>query len=300
MSASPKASVLLPANARACDFEVESGDEPERSVAFRSGTVPFTLQCWTDSALAHYSGTALYETDFQMPRDARGKNLALDLGAVGLAAEAWVNGKKVGERAWRPFWFDISKAVRARNNTLRIRVANSNAGWEAQGGTIYGKGSWGLKYNTERDRLATLHPNGLGEPALADAIRELDASCIVLDFWGNPSAEQYAAALPVFVDRLREKRPEVPILVTSPFYFPSEESNAPVARSQATKRRFAHDFVESRRKKGDHKITFVDGFKMLNRDQTSGLVDGVHCNSLGFYFNAQGLEPFLKKALRGQ
>ena len=140
--------------------------------------------------------------------------------------------------------------------------------------------------------------NGLGEPALADAIRELDASCIVLDFWGNPSAEQYAAALPVFVDRLREKRPEVPILVTSPFYFPSEEANAAVARSQATKRRFAHDFVESRRKKGDHKIIFVDGLKMLNRDQTSGLVDGVHCNSLGFYFNAQGLEPFLKKALR--
>ena len=115
MSASPKASVLLPANARACDFEVESGDEPERSVAFRSGTVPFTLQCWTDSALAHYSGTALYETDFQMPRDARGKNLALDLGAVGLAAEAWVNGKKVGERAWRPLARTrvVSPALRA-------------------------------------------------------------------------------------------------------------------------------------------------------------------------------------------
>jgi len=142
--------------------------------------------------------------------------------------------------------------------------------------------------------------NGLGEPALAEAVREIDASCIVLDFWGNPSAEQYAAALPVFVDLLRQKRPEVPILVTSPFYFPSEEVNAAAARSQATKRRFAHDFVESRRKKGDHKITFVDGLKMLNRDQTGGLVDGIHPNSLGFYFNAQGLEPFLKKALRSR
>ena len=99
-------------------------------------------------------------------RKAARQKLALDLGAVGLAAEAWVNGKKVGERAWRPFWFDISKAVRAGNNTLRIRVANSNAGWEAQGGTIYGKGSWGLKYNTERDRLATLHPNGLEGPVV--------------------------------------------------------------------------------------------------------------------------------------
>jgi hypothetical protein len=140
--------------------------------------------------------------------------------------------------------------------------------------------------------------NGLGEPALADAIREIDASCIVLDFWGNPSPEHYTNALPVFVDHLREKRPDVPILVTSPFYFPSEETSAPMARMQDTKRQFAHDFVESRQKKGDHNITFVDGLKMLNRDQTSGLVDGVHCNSLGFYFNAQGLQPFLKEALR--
>ena len=140
--------------------------------------------------------------------------------------------------------------------------------------------------------------NGLGEPALADAIRELDASCIVLDFWGNPSPEQYTNALPVFVDHLREKRPAVPILVTSPFYFPAEEASAAMEKMQNVKRQFAHDFVESRREKGDHKITFVDGLKMLNRDQTSGLVDGVHCNSLGFYFNAQGLEPFLRRVLR--
>ena len=86
----------------------------------------------------------------------------MDLGAVGLAAEVWVNGKKVGERAWRPFWFDVSKAVRAGNNTLRIRVANSNAGSEAQGGTIYS--GWGVNHTTERDRLATLHPNGLEGP----------------------------------------------------------------------------------------------------------------------------------------
>jgi hypothetical protein len=140
--------------------------------------------------------------------------------------------------------------------------------------------------------------NGLGEPALADAIREIDASCIVLDFWANPSLDQYTAALPVFVDRLREERPRAPILVTGPFYFPAEETSAVTAKNQNAKRQFAHDFVKSRRKKGDHKITYVDGLKMLNRDQIGGLVDGVHPNSLGFYFNAQGLEPFLKKALR--
>ncbi len=140
--------------------------------------------------------------------------------------------------------------------------------------------------------------NGLGEPALAEAIRELDASCIVLDFWANPVLEKYIAALPVFVELLREKRPKIPILVVSPFYFPSEDANPKVRESQEAKRRFAREFVASRRKQGDRKITYVDGLKMLSRDQAAGLVDGVHCNSLGFYFNAVGLEPALRQALK--
>jgi hypothetical protein len=140
--------------------------------------------------------------------------------------------------------------------------------------------------------------NGMGEPALAEAIGEIDASCIVLDFWGNPSAEQYAAALPGFVDILRKKKPEVPILVVSPFYFPSEATSEGAARAQSAKRRTSQEFVERRRQAGDRLMWYVDGLKMLNKDQTSGLVDGVHCNSLGFYFNAEGLEPFLREALR--
>lgn len=142
--------------------------------------------------------------------------------------------------------------------------------------------------------------NGLGEPGLAQAICELDPSCVVLDFWGNPSAEQYAAALPGFVDILRKKWPRMPILVTSPFYFPAEANGGDVAREQAAKRRTARDFVEARRKHGDRWIVFVDGLKMLDKTQTAGLVDAVHCNSLGFYFNAQGLEPFLCKALKNR
>lgn len=139
--------------------------------------------------------------------------------------------------------------------------------------------------------------SGFGEPALARAICELDPSCIVLDFWGNPSAEQYAKALPPFVEILRAKFPKVPVLVTTPFYFPSEETDEKVARAQGEKRRSAADFVRARREAGDDRIVLVDGLKMLGREQVAGLVDGVHCNSLGFYFNAQGLEPFLRQAL---
>jgi len=140
--------------------------------------------------------------------------------------------------------------------------------------------------------------NGMGEPALARAICELDPSCIVLDFWGNPSAEQYATALPAFVEILRRKFPRVPILVTGPFYFPGEEASAELAKTQATKRETSRRFVEAQRKLGDKWIKYVDGMKMLNQSQVEGLVDGVHCNSLGFYFNANGLEPFLRAALK--
>ncbi len=138
----------------------------------------------------------------------------------------------------------------------------------------------------------------MGEPALAEAICELDPSCIVLDFWGNPTADKYASALPVFVNILRQKWPRLPIVVTSPYYFPAEENGGEAARAQLAKRRTTQEFVEQRRKDGDRRILFVDGLKMLNREQTAGLVDGVHCNSLGFYFNALGLEPFLRKALK--
>ncbi len=139
--------------------------------------------------------------------------------------------------------------------------------------------------------------NGMGEPALAEAICELTPSCIVLDFWGNPAPVQYAATLPVFVDILRGKFPKVPILLTSPFFFPAERTSQAVADSQATKRTTARQFVDRRRENGDDQIVFVDGLEMLGPDQAEGLVDGVHCNSLGFYFNARGLEPYLRGAL---
>jgi hypothetical protein len=90
----------------------------------------------------------------------------------------------------------------------------------------------------------------------------------------------------------------MPLLVVGPFYFPAEESVESVAQALAAKRTSARELVERRRKAGDRWITFVDGFKMLNKEQALGLVDGVHCNSLGFYFHAQGLEPFLRRALR--
>jgi hypothetical protein len=144
---------------------------PERAVSFAPRTATITLSSWTDSTLAHYSGSAIYETTFVLEKVPAGERLLLDLGAVGLAAEVWVNGRKAGERAWRPYELDITAYARRGANRLRIRVANSNAGWMAQGDAIYRYGNWGVKFRTERDRLATLRPNGLEGPVRILAVR---------------------------------------------------------------------------------------------------------------------------------
>ena len=140
--------------------------------------------------------------------------------------------------------------------------------------------------------------NGLGDPDVAKAICELDPSCIVFDFWGNPKPDLYRERLPEFTAILRAKFPTVPILVLSPFYFPAEATSPDTAEAQRDKRETTKTFVAERRKAGDRNIHFVDGLEMLNKDQVIGLVDGVHCNSLGFYFNARGLEPHLRKVLK--
>lgn len=140
--------------------------------------------------------------------------------------------------------------------------------------------------------------SGLGEVQIAQAITELDPACIVLDFWANPSFAMYRERLPVFVTTLRQKFPQVPILLVSPFYFSSEAADPKVAAEQQAKREFCSQFVKQRRRAGDSQIRLVNGLEMLNSRQADGLVDGVHPNSLGFYHCANGLEAPLRRALK--
>ncbi|HEY1111556.1 MAG TPA: SGNH/GDSL hydrolase family protein [Opitutaceae bacterium] len=139
--------------------------------------------------------------------------------------------------------------------------------------------------------------NGFGEPALAHAVAEVDAACIVVDYWANPPAQLYRDTLPGFIDILRARHPTTPIIVTGPYYNPSEDVPGDAGQRQIEKRAFAREFVEKRRVAGDKYIVHVDGLEMLSREQADGLVDARHANSLGFYYCARGLEPYLRTAL---
>ncbi len=143
-----------------------SGDEsglPERAIEFQPKPQFISLFCWSDTTLANYSGAATYERTFKLDALPKGR-VWLDLGTVGLAAEVWINGKPAGSRAWRPFELDVTSLLQVGENRLKVRVVNSSANWMAQGPPIYERGAWGIQFKSERERLKTLHPNGLEGP----------------------------------------------------------------------------------------------------------------------------------------
>ena len=64
---------------------------PEHPIAFPTQTTDFSLQSWSSSSLAFYSGSVTYEKEFVLGEGDINKELAIDLGEVGVAAEVWLN-----------------------------------------------------------------------------------------------------------------------------------------------------------------------------------------------------------------
>lgn len=135
--------------------------------------------------------------------------------------------------------------------------------------------------------------NGLGEPELAHAINEIESSCIVIDHWANKGVD-YAENLPVFVEEIRKVHRTEPIVVMGPFYYCRDDLGNEVHEVQ---RKAGQEYVRKMNQQGDKNMYWFDGRKMINRETSFGLVDGVHPNSLGFYLMAKAFAPFLKRVL---
>lgn len=84
---------------------------------------------WTrrpEEGVKYYSGTATYVKAFELPRGlaAPGRAVFLDLGALKNLAEVTLNGRNLGV-LWRPPWrVEVTGALRAGRNELRIAVTN--------------------------------------------------------------------------------------------------------------------------------------------------------------------------------
>lgn len=138
--------------------------------------------------------------------------------------------------------------------------------------------------------------NGKGEPELARAVASIDAAYFVLDFaQNNPSVESLAQVYQPFIETIRNKHPETPILVITPI-FGAHEAWSPDPRLDGM-RALIRGVAAQRIAAGDKNIQIIEGTDLIGPSRVDGLVDGTHPNDLGFEWMAEGLAARISKVL---
>lgn len=108
----------------------------DRPFAFAAVDAQLPLGTWSRPGLQHFSGLMTYEKVVDTAASLLRERLLLDCGQVGVAAEAWINGKPVGSRPWAPYVFDVTEAIHAGRNVLKVRIANTAGNARAVGPSL--------------------------------------------------------------------------------------------------------------------------------------------------------------------
>ena len=82
------------------------------------------LKPWAELGYGWYSGTGIYERNFDLTAGQADSRVILELGDVRHTAEVFVNNRRVGARLWAPYEFDISPYIQKGSNSLSVHVSN--------------------------------------------------------------------------------------------------------------------------------------------------------------------------------
>jgi hypothetical protein len=138
---------------------------------------------------------------------------------------------------------------------------------------------------------------GKCEREVAQRLAEIDACCFVLDVGQNTSVEELAERFVPFLGELRDRRPEIPLLATTPIFYNAELWSKEHQKGVNEKRRIISSAVGERQAGGDDSVHLLEARDYLWSDFTDGAVDGGHPNDLGFARMAENLGPRLADVL---
>jgi len=125
--------IALPRGARNVTVRVAAREQLDRPFVLVTAPATLPLGTWKVPGLENFSGTMLYEKTVDVPASLLAERVQLDCGVIGVCAEAWVNGKPLGKRAWSPFVFDVTEQLHPGKNQLKVRVANTEGNARAVG-----------------------------------------------------------------------------------------------------------------------------------------------------------------------
>lgn len=138
--------------------------------------------------------------------------------------------------------------------------------------------------------------NGKMEPEVVALLAEIEAAVYVIDCLPNMTGAEVAARTEPLVRRIREVRPDTPIVLvedrsfTNSWIFKAKRDRHTENRASLIR---AFDLLVS---SGVKNIHYLEGETLLG-DDTEGATDGSHPNDLGFVRQADAFEPVLRKAL---
>lgn len=143
--------------------------------------------------------------------------------------------------------------------------------------------------------------SGRGEPEVARIIASIENPALyILDYEANTgTVERMAETLPAFIQILRERNPEVPILVVSKIPYATEYFYPEALQLRLERLNVQQSTVERLQAAGDANIHFFDGGTLLGDYlYEECTVDGVHPNDLGFLRIAESLQPVIRNLLK--
>ena len=136
--------------------------------------------------------------------------------------------------------------------------------------------------------------NGRLELELAELLGEIDAAAYVIDCLPNLNGKLTGERAVPFIRRLRELRPETPILLVEDRTYGDAWINEGRARTNAGNRAALKAAFETLSEDGVTKIEYLEGGTLLGEEAT---VDGSHPTDLGFVHQADAMEPALRRLL---
>ena len=131
-----------------------------------------------------------------------------------------------------------------------------------------------------------------GQLPMADYINTFDIKALVYDYdYNSPSVEHLSETHEPFFKRIREKHPDLPVIMMGR---PNFEYIPDAAQRREVIYKTYRNAVES----GDKNVYYIDSetfFGDADREQCT--IDRTHPNDIGFYRMANAIEPVLKQAL---
>lgn len=138
--------------------------------------------------------------------------------------------------------------------------------------------------------------SGKGEREVAQTIAQIDdVACFVLDYESNVATPaDMKLTLSRFIPTLRERHPEVPIVVVSKTARIPERYNPASLAKRLAMRKVQADVVARLRRAGDERLEFL---YLGDHDLSESSVDGGHLTDGGFVKLADLIEPSVRRWL---